>query len=121
MWWVETPERHPFHCCVTGSNDGPLIDTGNTLTGYDHRVYISRKGLGLLARFAGWTSPEERAALDEELEVLREKVAQLEEELAEADRFEEATRYTLSRFGERVRNKPGRKPKPKTPDLEEAA
>lgn len=120
MFWVEAAERSPFHCCVTGSNDGPLIDTGNTLHGYDHRVYIGAKGVDRVARFAGWTPPDERALLDERISELEAKVQQLEEEVAEADRFRDATEYTLSKFDTRVRNKPGRKPKAR-PDLEEAA
>lgn len=121
MFWVEAAERSPFHCCVTGSNEGPLIDTGNTLVGYDHRVYIGMKGVDRVARFAGWTPPDERAVLEERIRELEEKVAELEEEVAEADRFRDATEYTLSKFGTRVRNKPGRKPKARPDDLEEAA
>ncbi len=118
MFWVDVAERHPFHCCVTGSNEGPLIDTGNTLVGFDHRVYVGMAGVGVLARFAGWTSPGEREALDAEVARLEREVADLRAEVEEADRFEEAARYTLGRFDAKVHRKPGRKPRS---SFEEAA
>lgn len=118
MFWVDAAERSPFHCCVTGSNEGPLIDTGNTLHGYDHRVYLSATGVARVAEFAGWTSPAARVVLDERIAELERENEVLRQEVQEADRFAEAAEYTLGRFGQRVRQKPGRKPKQ---PVEEAA
>lgn len=45
-----------------------------------------------------------------QIEALRARNTQLEEELKEADRFQESAEWTLRHFGTRVQAKPGRKP-----------
>lgn len=110
MFWVDAAERFPHYCAVSGRTDGPLIDTGNTLAGYDPRVYVGPLGVDQLARFAGWTSPAERLDLDERLDGLERENADLSEQIREADKFADAAEYTLSRFGQKVQKKPGRPP-----------
>lgn len=116
MQIVERPELAPGHCIINLSSEdtGGFIDTGLTPACVDPRIYLSRQGVIDAGRAFGFPSPDEAQALSEALEAAQRRVDDLEDQLAEADRYAEAAEYTLSAtFGDKtkIRNKPGRKPK----------
>lgn len=117
MRWVEVAAGRPHRCAVIpfiGQSDPEgFIQTGATLDGFDNEVYVSVKGVRALVQACGWPTPEQYRELQARAEALEHAKRDLELQVQEADRFAEAAEYTLGRFGERVRNKPGRKPKAK--------
>jgi hypothetical protein len=106
--FVERAEYAPNQCAVTLSADGPFVDTGKNMDTIEGRVYVSMQGIRELIK-ASPIKDEIQAQLDER----DTEIARLKSELAEADKFQEAAEYTLSRFGGKVQRKPGpRKKKP---------
>lgn len=111
---VERPVHLPGHCIATLTSEDPkgFVDTGLTPALIDPRVYVSVSWIEECARKLGFVDG------DTHDDALR-RIADLETEVREADEFAQAAEYTLGRFGERVRRKPGRKPK--GDDMREAA
>lgn len=111
MHLVEVAAFRPQRCAVIpyigAHHPNGFIDTGNELDG--NRIYISIVGLAEMARVAR-IIPRAVPDLTAELEEAQARVAELELEAEEHARFREAAEYTLSQFGAKVRNKPGRKP-----------
>jgi hypothetical protein len=90
--FVDRPVNRPHTCAIipgrgAASEKGRWLDTHNELTGWDPHVYISEAGASEVARMIGWVHPEDVAALNEELQVANDRIAELEQELAEADEF----------------------------------
>lgn len=123
MFRVDTATLAPAMCMFTKSATGPFIDLGRDFD-FDHvgRVYIREEYARELGRFVGLVDPDALGDGErEELEGLRGKVAQLEEEIAELDGALGAIDVLESRDF-RARKRPGRRPKQKTEvELEEAA
>ncbi len=114
MRFVDGPGLEPHRCAVTfrgkSEEQGRWIDTGMTLPGYDPHVYLSETAAGSIAAFAGWTSPDDREALDATVDQLLREKADLELQLREADRRLDAIDVFES-AGFRARKKTGRPPK----------
>lgn len=87
------------------------FDTGTNLGIAEEHIYVSVEAVEYLARELGWQGPEQIKESEQAYESLERENALLRDQLADADRFAEAAEYTLGRFGQHVRNKPGRKPK----------
>jgi hypothetical protein len=102
---VPRPEQQPGHCIATLKSEDPegFLDTGLVPAVVDPRVYVSVSWLKECAVKLGYVPAED-------LEQANRRIALLLEQVAEADKFAEAAEYTLGRFGQQVRNKPGRKP-----------
>lgn len=116
MQIVDRPNIQPGHCIVNLSAEDTrgFIDTGLDPAVVDPRVYVSYAAVRDMARLFGFVDPVELGARDEALEHALKRIEDLEDQLAEADRYAEAAEYTLSAtFGDKtkIRNKPGRKPK----------
>jgi hypothetical protein len=114
---VPRPALVPGHCIVNLSSEDPggFVDTGLTPAAIDPRIYVSRQAVVDMGRLFGFPTPDETHALRADVERLEHEVAQLRDQLAEADKYAEAAEYTLrATFGQetKVRQKPGRKPKP---------
>lgn len=121
MRWVDQASIRPMRCAVlpyVGNGGGnAFIDTGMELDGFDNHVYISDVAAEAIAReMLGWVPPGELRGAQVEIERLNARVSELEDELAEADKFAESARYTLEKFGTQVRKKPGR-PKKKEEEV----
>lgn len=123
MRFVQRAEIRPGRCAVLPQigGDHPLgfFDCGE-MPGFDNRVFVSVVAAEEMARKLGWTPPVERQELEARVAALEGEVDRLGEEVREADRFAEAAEYTLGKFGEKVRRKPGR-PKKQHNDEREAA
>lgn len=112
---VERAISRPNHCAVLPSLGAAhargYFDTGVDLQGFDNRVYVSVEAVEVMARKLGWVGPETIADHDTQVADLEREVSLLRDQLRDADQFAEAAEYTLSRFGQRVQKKPGRKPR----------
>jgi len=76
---VEKPLRfHPKCCIVNGRSDGELVDFGVDYAGRDPHVYMKRGVVETAGKVCGMIDEGEANAL-------RERVAELEEQLAERD------------------------------------
>lgn len=89
MRFVERAVSRPSTCAVipgrgAAEKEG-FIDTGNELMGWDPHVYISFAGAREVARFIGWVDPESVAGLQEEVQVANDRIAELEQELNDAE------------------------------------
>lgn len=107
---VDVPSMAPSTCAVLligQSMDTGWIDTGTNLKGLDPRVYISLKGARAVAEFIGWTDPDSRDELDAVVLEHQALIADLQEQLAEADKYISAI-DTLEGAGFRQRKKTGR-------------
>ena len=111
---VDVPRLFNAQCLVLKRSDperGPYIDLLRDFDmAHQGRMYVSRVAVESMARELGLISGDESE--------LRNRVAKLEGELGEANleleslrEFEQSANYTLSHFGQKVRKKPGRKPK----------
>lgn len=113
MRFVEHATIRPQHCAVFPSlgarHSKGYIDTHVDLD--RERVYISVEAVEQLATLQGWHPPERQAAYDDMLAAKDAEIADLRERLVEADRFAEAAKYTLGKFGQTVQRKPGPRPK----------
>lgn len=112
MRLVDRPAGRPF-CCAALPQMGQTsntrwIDTGTELIAVDPRIYLSEAAVREMVRVLGWASPEEYTALEYRANELSARASELEAKLTEADRFAESVKWTLGKFGEEVRNKPGR-------------
>lgn len=112
MRWVTAAARFPSTCAVLpqlGAHDpGGYFDFGTDLAG--GHIYVSARAAREMADRMGWSAPGDRLGAARRERALEAKVAELEARVAEQDKFAEAAQYTLERFGEKVRAKPGRKP-----------
>ena len=114
--FVERCEMRPLHCAIfphLGARaPRGYVDTGTRIGLDESQVYLSIEGLEQTAlRFLDVVRGDELREATQQIEALKREVADLQEQVREADRFAEAAEYTLGRFGQHVRNKPGRKPK----------
>lgn len=114
MRFVERAEIRPMHCAVHPTlgarHRGGYIDTGTDLPGFDNRVYVSVEAVENLAKFVGHPSKVEHAEALARVEELERRCADLEQQLAEADK-ELGAVYTLRQKGWAPSKKPGRPPK----------
>ena len=113
MRYVQHAAIAPHRCAVIpfigNSNGRGFIDTGQDLRGWDPHVYVSVEAAEEMAKFIGWSPKTAEQAVQVKLAERDKRIAELEAELAEADRFRDAATYTLETFGSKVRHKPGRK------------
>lgn len=111
MRLVERAVTRPMHCAVfptLGAAHGKgYIDPGTELPGFDNHVYVSVEAVEQMAEFIGFPSREAHAAALARADDLERKVADLEADLREADKFAEAVDVLESRDF-RARRKPGR-------------
>lgn len=111
------PFGHPG-CPVTGKQGGTFIDTGKTLR-VGPRVWpllIHESAARILGRHVGMLDRADAADLKAEVIAAKHRVAELEDQLAEADALNDGI-DALARKGLVVRKAPGRPPK-KKPDTE---
>lgn len=115
MRWVQHAALRPHRCAVipyVGNHNASkgFFDTGQHLAGWDPHVYISVQAVEHLAGYLGCRAPD--LTIQAKLDAKDERIRELEEQLAEAQRFQEAAEYTMEKFGTKVRQRPG--PKAKT-------
>lgn len=113
MRWVQHAAIRPHHCAVipyvANSNArAGFFDTGNDFRDQDH-CYISVEAVQEMARLIGWQPSTVLKPLEAKVAARDERIAELEAEVAEHEKFRDAAEYTLEKFGSKVRNKPGRK------------
>lgn len=117
MRFVERADARPNQCFVYphlgASHAEGYLDPGNDLTCIDPHPYLSIVAVREACKVLGWPTQQDHANAIAELERALARVTELEVALDEADRFAESVKWTLGKFGEEVRNKPGR-PKKKT-------
>lgn len=117
MRWVDKPFYSPKTCCVIpgrGEASGDrFVDTGNDLVGMDPHAYVSEAGARNLARFIGWTSPEDAQKLQERVDDLELKLAEAEAENDQLGAWIDAI-DALESADLRARKKPGRPKKEKS-------
>lgn len=110
---VDHPAIRPHRCAVIpylgASNASGFIDTGMDLD--REHVYVSFEAVCEMAKMLGWVGPSVAKGQEARIAELEAEIDDLHAQLQEADRFAEAAEYTLGRFGSKVQNKPGRKPK----------
>jgi hypothetical protein len=112
---IPRPVLPPGQCIASLISEDPkgFIDTFLTpsLDG-DHRIIVSVSWIEECARKLGFLDPAEAADLRSQVDALDAEKAQLEEDLAEADKVVGAV-YTLKQNGFSSQRKPGRPPKAK--------
>lgn len=122
MFVVERPTLFHPQCLVSKRADdkhGPYIDLGRDFD-HDHqgRMYISAVSVRAmettLDEYVGEPTREELIAKAREGEEAKQRVGELEAEVESLREFERSAQYTLERFGEKVRKKPGRKSQKET-------
>lgn len=98
MTLVEAPALRPF-IALDGSQDAPLIDT---LVTHPHfgRVYLPWRMVRDAARLLGYATGEEHGETLEELEQARERISELEGELADLVPVRDAIEAASRRFGD---------------------
>lgn len=112
MRLVDKPDGRPF-CCAAFPHIGQThentqwVDTGNEMVAVDPHIYLSDHAIREAIRVLGWATPEEHAALQHQAAELAGRVAELEDQLTEAERFADAIDVIESREF-RARKKPGR-------------
>ena len=116
MRFVERCEIRPLHCAVLpqlgARHVKGYVDTGSRVGPTEEQVYVSIEALEILShKFLDVVRRDELKQAQDRITDLEHKLRAAEDELREADKFAEAAEYTLGRFGQHVRNKPGRKPK----------
>lgn len=112
MRWVQQATMSPHRCAAipfkgNSSTARGFIDTGMDLPGWDPHVYISVDAVEQMARMIGW---EPRIVAQQQavkVETLKERIAELEAELAESERKLEAVQV-LKAAGYSAQRKPGR-------------
>lgn len=114
--FVERCEIRPLHCAIFphlgARHPKGYVDTGTKIGLDENQVYLSIEGLEQVAlRFLDVVRRDELREAQARIAELERRNLDLQEQVREADRFAEAAEYTLGRFGQHVRNKPGRKPK----------
>lgn len=118
MRFVERADVRPHQCFVLpqlgSAHHRGYLDPGNDLTCIDPHPYLSVQAVEEACKVLGWPTQQQHADAIAELERALARVTDLEADLEEADRFAESVKWTLGRFGEEVRNKPGRPKKTKT-------
>lgn len=113
MLLVDRPTFPPGQCIVNLSNEDPggFIDLGPRAL-VDPQVYVSRQAVVDMGRLFGFPSPDEFTRQAIEVERLKHRVQELQEENQTLNRDVEAAEWTLERkFQAKPQNKPGRKPK----------
>lgn len=121
---VDRPEMPPGCCIVSRRHEDAdgFVDTGITESVIDPRVYVSAGAVQGLAATLDFPLPSRVEQLDtlHALQAARERIAELESELAEADRTAQAV-HTLTRAGFQARSAPPRKPSKTKPKAAVAA
>jgi hypothetical protein len=112
MRFVQHPAIRPHRCAVLpimgAHNSRGFIDSGQDSRADDH-IYVSVEAVEQMARFIGWEQSTGRTQAEAKVKAKDERIAELETEVEELERFRDAAEYTLGSFGAKVRNKPGRK------------
>ena len=104
---VETATFPPGRCAVSGTVDGPFIDTGSDMF-YPGRIYVSTVALRALAQeHLHMCDAGNHETLKQRCADLEEQIAALEDFKASVDRVFTA----LDRTPPKARRKPGPKPK----------
>lgn len=111
---VEVPTLfHPqcLSCKRADAERGPYVDFTRD---YDHdhqgRMYECRVCVETAAATLGLPTSLERDDLQQRLSQAEAELADMQAELESLREFERSAKYTLERFGEKPRKKPGRKP-----------
>lgn len=109
--YPQLDHNHPKGYFILARNEFPTPFGGAP---YAHDAYLSVEAAQQICRdhadLLHVVSKDDHTVALAELEALRARNRQLEEELKEADRFQESAEWTLRHFGTRVQAKPGRKP-----------
>jgi hypothetical protein len=95
MRWVQAATLAPHRCAAvpflgSSSSQKGFIDTGTDMNGWDQRVYVSVEAVEQMARIIDWQPPAAVAPLVELTQVQAQRIAQLEEQLAEANQVADA-------------------------------
>jgi outer membrane murein-binding lipoprotein Lpp len=111
---VEVAYLAPAQCLFTGSAEGPFIDLHREF-GFEHagRMYIKTSFARELGTFAGLPSADAVEALEARVQELEAENEQLADEVESLREFEQAATYTVEHMGQKVKRRPG--PKPKNP------
>jgi hypothetical protein len=95
--WVQAPALAPHRCAavpfISGLNSTKgFIDTGSEMPGpgADHHIYVSVEAAEQMAQIIDWSPPAAVAALQELCGLQVQRIAQLEEQLAEANQVADA-------------------------------
>ena len=104
-------------CLVTNRSDIPVVDFGVHTQGLDQRVVLSVAALRQACEAAGFVSDLEFAELREANQNLGKEIEELRRENEDLKEFEEAATYTVEHLGQRVRRKPGPRPKKKPEEV----
>lgn len=112
---IPRPAFPPGQCVASLISEDPkgFVDTMLTPSfDGDHRVIVSVSWIEECARKLGFIDPGEAAELHATIDLLDAEKQDLERELDEASKFEEAV-HVLKRHGLNPQRKPGRPPKAK--------
>lgn len=112
---VDGAEHPPFRCLLSGLTEGQFVDAGVTISSIpfqEPRAQFHPTAVHQLGEAIGMVSEGEHAKALARIEELEDRIAQLREELTEADRQIEAV-DALVKKGMVVRKQPGRKPQKK--------
>lgn len=93
-------------------DEGGFIETAATHPLTDRRVYVSAEAVKIMANEFGYIARDEHAEMKDENLRLHLRVRELEDELAEADKFQQGI-DGLTRKGLMLKKAPGRPPKTK--------
>jgi hypothetical protein len=92
--WVQTATITPHRCAavpfISHNAQKGFIDTGSELDGRDQHVYISVEAVEQMAQIIDWSPPAAVVALQELCGLQVQRIAQLEEQLAEANQVADA-------------------------------
>lgn len=107
--WVPRASIRPHRCAVIahiGSSNKGFFDTGTDF--FQDRVYVSVDAVELMATSLGWEPPTRVKAREQKEGDLRQRVADLEAQLAEADRELNAVEVLTQRRTTTKRTSKGR-------------
>lgn len=94
MRWVQTAVTAPHRCAavpfIGHTSSKGFIDTGSEMNGWDQHVYISVDAVEQMAQIIDWSPPSAVHALQELAQVQAQRIAQLEQQLAEANEVADA-------------------------------
>src|SRR4051794_38791961 len=102
----------PAMCMFTKTHEGPFIDFLVDFD-FDHvgRAYMTVRYAESIGRKIGMHTQETVDGLNADLTAKDERIAELEAQVEELERFKDNAEYTLSAFGKKVQGKPGPKVK----------
>lgn len=117
MRHVDRVDSHPFACAVLPQvgreHERGYIRTFNIIPSgaHDPEVFVSVVAIEQLAHEIGHPTRDEFEARGRLLEEQQERIEQLEAENKSLREFEQAAVYSLEHVGQKVRKKPGPRPK----------